>query len=524
MTLGMAWAPRDPASRWIIACQCALAIGTSLPSSAKGQDCYANCDGSTVQPVLNVADFACFLNRFAARDPLANCDESTTSPAINVLDFACYINKFSVGCPDPAPVINGAKSRAFIRLASKQRIALVRLGDSNQLMGGYGWDDGFQVALASRYGLYATPLFSLNENLGLGSGIGHNCNFIGQGVPIGSPDGPQPYFYSQVAWQGQCTVHHLSYVSGTVSGGVNSGISISPAWPGNISGHLRYSIWTGRFTQSGGSFRPGWRNDDTYTLIQMCGEGPFPTGPDPVESVSRLDCDLAAGPRSFTLRVGQNIPGQCDIVGPFLGVYQCVSNVDRLRGGSAHTLFCAGGQGLYHYAQALITSPDQTISRFFDCVGDLMLQVDQPRRVVILIDSGLNDRHTLEMSVGPNPAPSWTAEGFADNARAVVNRLRSTLIADGWTDDEFCFVLSVSHPTSDNPEDIGEHPLQLYRAAAEEMAVHDGDLTVLNVARLTTAGELLALGYYNQNGLDHDHLTGPAYTDLAARELEALTR
>ena len=28
--------------------------------------CYANCDGSTTPPVLNVLDFTCFLNKFAA--------------------------------------------------------------------------------------------------------------------------------------------------------------------------------------------------------------------------------------------------------------------------------------------------------------------------------------------------------------------------------------------------------------------------------------------------------------------------
>jgi outer membrane protein assembly factor BamB len=31
--------------------------------------CYANCDGSTAQPVLNVADFTCFLQKFAAGCP-----------------------------------------------------------------------------------------------------------------------------------------------------------------------------------------------------------------------------------------------------------------------------------------------------------------------------------------------------------------------------------------------------------------------------------------------------------------------
>ena len=60
--------------------------------------CYANCDGSTTPPALNVLDFACFLNRFAAGDPYANCDSSTTPPVLNVLDFACFLNRFAAGC------------------------------------------------------------------------------------------------------------------------------------------------------------------------------------------------------------------------------------------------------------------------------------------------------------------------------------------------------------------------------------------------------------------------------------------
>jgi uncharacterized membrane protein len=75
-----------------------------LPSSA----CDANCDGSTAAPVLNVDDFTCFINEFAAAQSLppaqqisqyANCDESTTPPVLNVDDFTCFINKFAAGCP-----------------------------------------------------------------------------------------------------------------------------------------------------------------------------------------------------------------------------------------------------------------------------------------------------------------------------------------------------------------------------------------------------------------------------------------
>lgn len=68
--------------------------GISLPPL-----CPANCDGSTAPPVLNVADFTCFLNRYAAGSLRANCDGSTLAPALNVADFICFLNAFARGCP-----------------------------------------------------------------------------------------------------------------------------------------------------------------------------------------------------------------------------------------------------------------------------------------------------------------------------------------------------------------------------------------------------------------------------------------
>jgi hypothetical protein len=66
---------------------------------AGGGGCYANCDNSTQAPVLNVADFTCFLNRFAGGEPYANCDQSTQQPVLNVADFTCFLNSFAAGCP-----------------------------------------------------------------------------------------------------------------------------------------------------------------------------------------------------------------------------------------------------------------------------------------------------------------------------------------------------------------------------------------------------------------------------------------
>lgn len=60
--------------------------------------CYANCDGSTFPPVLNVSDFVCFQQRYAAGSMYANCDGSTAAPVLNVNDFVCFLSRYAEGC------------------------------------------------------------------------------------------------------------------------------------------------------------------------------------------------------------------------------------------------------------------------------------------------------------------------------------------------------------------------------------------------------------------------------------------
>jgi hypothetical protein len=73
-----------------------------------GSSCYPNCDGSTVEPILNVDDFTCFINEYASAQSLpheqqlthySNCDGSTIAPVLNVDDFTCFINQYAQGCP-----------------------------------------------------------------------------------------------------------------------------------------------------------------------------------------------------------------------------------------------------------------------------------------------------------------------------------------------------------------------------------------------------------------------------------------
>jgi hypothetical protein len=85
-----------------------ITTGAPLPAARVTiGECYANCDPWGPPPILNVQDFTCFINMFAAASALphaqqvvhyANCDASTTPPVLNVEDFACFINAFAGGC------------------------------------------------------------------------------------------------------------------------------------------------------------------------------------------------------------------------------------------------------------------------------------------------------------------------------------------------------------------------------------------------------------------------------------------
>jgi probable HAF family extracellular repeat protein len=61
--------------------------------------CYADCDRSGPPPALNINDFVCFMDRFAAGDPFANCDGSTGIYILDVNDFICFTAHFAAGCP-----------------------------------------------------------------------------------------------------------------------------------------------------------------------------------------------------------------------------------------------------------------------------------------------------------------------------------------------------------------------------------------------------------------------------------------
>lgn len=74
-------------------------IGAVCATTIEGSPaCYSNCDQSTATPLLNVNDFLCFLNAFAAATPYANCDNSSRAPILTVNDFQCFLNAYAAAC------------------------------------------------------------------------------------------------------------------------------------------------------------------------------------------------------------------------------------------------------------------------------------------------------------------------------------------------------------------------------------------------------------------------------------------
>ncbi len=62
--------------------------------------CYADCDTFSGSGTLDIFDFLCFQNRFAAQDPWAcDCDTGSGFGICDAFDFLCYQNAFAAGCP-----------------------------------------------------------------------------------------------------------------------------------------------------------------------------------------------------------------------------------------------------------------------------------------------------------------------------------------------------------------------------------------------------------------------------------------
>ncbi|MCA9278075.1 MAG: hypothetical protein H6815_04710 [Phycisphaeraceae bacterium] len=67
--------------------------GAAFASFLVETSCYADCDGSGA---LNIFDYICFGNEYAAGTSYADCDGSGS---LNIFDYICFGNAYAAGCP-----------------------------------------------------------------------------------------------------------------------------------------------------------------------------------------------------------------------------------------------------------------------------------------------------------------------------------------------------------------------------------------------------------------------------------------
>lgn len=417
----------------------------------------------------------------------------------------------------PAPMVNAEALTPWFIKAETGRADLVALGDSNQALATTGWDHGVSKACEARFGLYATGLLSLGENTGQGLGLGygyqiHSTASTGQFVYNGAAAELETFMVSTLGMHPQ---RYVRVPLGAQAGGwINQGMFVLGASSLDTSAALRFSVTYGVIPGNHpGVFKPAVRMGEAPYASLIEGDIVQTTGIAYRAETTTLDLPRAERPFALDFRLS---PWGWNVVGPFVGYYVRVENLERDRGVSAHTLYALGGDSARDFAARIQGVSNDQLSLYFSRVRAAQ---QSPVRVLVRINAGLNDRLETMPSVGPvGGLDSRTGPGYADNLRAIMNRIEQVWMLNGWPADELCYLLSVSHTVA-SPDD----PLLVaFRDAAAALAAPGSRIASTNFEGLTSYGEMLTRGYYEQSGFDINHLTQPGFEDLAARELRAM--
>lgn len=394
------------------------------------------------------------------------------------------------------------------------RVDFAFIGDSNALLGGTGWDHGFQYALSQSFPMYATGLISQGENLGSGAGVGYFYNRVlsaGIFAYDGAPDNLNRYLSDG---NGQLGPHDYVYLeSGETTTTVASGMIVDSACPIDTTAQLEFDVWAGKFDESGGTFKPSARLEYSPYTLQATSSAVSTQGVSGSIERATVTIPPLAGRGNLGLKLNQY--GSTKIVAPFFSTYMRVRNESRKTGFSWSCLHGVGGHSARDMAYSLQQATDETLTHFFS-----VLRADQgdKKTICIVVNSGLNDRNATLPSVGPAAvADADSAEAFVDNMSAIVARIKSIWALNGWDEKELFWLLMVSHPVA-TPDDA---ELVSYRSALETYGATLSQCQVLDFLDIATQEEFVSEGWYASSGSDTNHLVQAAYETLGSRLVSA---
>lgn len=403
-------------------------------------------------------------------------------------------------------------------VASARRVDVVMIGDSNQVLGGHGWDEGYAAVLSERYGQFATGLFSVGENQGNGSGSGYGARVLwttgrrNVRYQVG-PEALQRYLHVEREYH---YANSLEVFKGRIGSLPGPGMTVSSGSALHHDSRLRFWYSYGTYPYGSGRFCPTIRRDvPPYDVIARS---------DPIQTLGAwgahigwLDAESSeSGARDDELGF-YLYNNQSPLVSPAIFYYVRVEDRTLRRGTSVSTLCYSGGVSSRGVAVALRTMKDDMLGLYFDHI----VRANRTGEIVVRICEGYNDLHEPSRSVGPaGVVPGNSGAAFADNTVAMIDRLRGLFERRGYGVDRLHFVITTPPPTS-TPND----PMLLayeQAAAGIPLLVPDASVRVVVLSSLTTAEEIESSGYRLEPESPY-HLTRPGYIEMARREIDALT-
>ena len=450
----------------------------------------------------------------------------------------------------------------FLQAALTRRVDLALMSDSNTVKGNdQGHNVGFRNAFASRFGMYATGLLSVNgSNDGQGSGFGAGANWPApatSGVATGigaldayyANDGVSEAAFMGQNWQympasGTCTGQQVVTIQSAGLQGVqlplpaslSNNNKIIYACPMDVTQELSWEWTQGLFT-TGGYWNPtayqSAAQNTNYATAKVSSGG---------ASYGMQDGNLIvpAGARNSNGTYGTVTFSPCDfaggtalsfgIKGPVLISYQRVQAPNVLTGIAYTTNLYQGGQDARNAALAW---QGTSMTAKVEYMRQLTrLQNGAAPMVCFHIMHGGNDFIDSINSVGPNPQVSSTPGGFADNLTAIITAIRAAWTAAGYALGNLYFLIGPYHPamsrSASNLTWQGQSYQQLvaYELAAGSVADAFSNVTVMHGSQLLPGGfaqsamYMQSKGFYDYQG--DAHLIRQGYEWLGFRAIDAL--
>jgi putative Ig domain-containing protein len=396
--------------------------------------------------------------------------------------------------------------------AAARRVDLVMMSDSNQLhfnaangdvgLYGGGWNGGWQYAFWKNAGLYATSVNPAGENDNQGVNIGfYSFYLVGSAPTTGAAGKAEQYCPA-----GALPFWYYEYVADTTLYSV-AGQGMAAGGPWNLQNPLRGWFATGTFASGTGVFQPYVRREDsgvytTYGAAPSAISTNDGTGGNLVLTPLDLPANTVANGGSIDIGWRPRLQGS-QTPGPFVHYYTRVEDPTVTAGGSAHTMIAAGGKGLYDFATYLNAAPDLELWMILNEARRLQLEQGLAPIVVMIVNSGVNDRNYTSAevpSLGPTGGDGTgnSAASYIDNLTAIVSRIER-LYGQYWPLSELSWVVMPSHPFS-SPEDTH---LTAYRAAVNAWAQGMPQASSVDIGQLTTYDYMNAHGWYDPGGNAH---------------------